>query len=61
MVIFNMCIFHKWDKWQQYDVNVPERVLSSRWMLSGATSHMQKRKCKKCGKLKVQHINITVR
>ncbi len=55
-----MCIFHKWGNWEQYDVAVPERVLSARWMISGAIDHKQKRKCKKCGIVKIKYIGTTV-
>lgn len=55
-----MCIFHKWSKWEQYDVKVPERMLSEFWRISGATYHMQKKTCKKCGKVKVEKYGQTV-
>lgn len=55
-----MCIFHKWGKWQQYDVAVPERILSDKWRLSGATEHRQKKKCQKCGKVKDEQYGLTV-
>ena len=55
-----MCFFHSWDKWEQYDVKVPERMLSSKWMIAGATNHMQKRVCKKCGQQQIQKVAQTV-
>lgn len=55
-----MCIFHRWGKWLQYDVPVPPRELSSKWMLCGATDHMQKRKCQKCGAERRQKIGETL-
>jgi hypothetical protein len=55
-----MCIFHKWGKWEQYDVIIPPRILSKQWRLSGATEHRQKKKCEKCGKIKDAYIGITV-
>jgi len=56
-----MCIFHKWGKWEQYDVPVPPRMLSSNWKISGATDHMQRKKCIKCGKVKQEKFGQTVR
>ena len=56
-----MCIFfHDWEKWIQYEKDVPSRMLSSKWMISGATDHMQKRRCKKCGKEQREKIGQTV-
>jgi len=55
-----MCIFHKWGKWEQYDVAVPSRMFSEKWKLSRATDHRQKKKCKKCGKVKDSYIGQTV-
>ena len=55
-----MCILHKWEKWQQYDVPVPPKTLSAKWQLSGATDHMQKRVCKKCGRQQIERIGQTV-
>ena len=55
-----MCIFHKWAKWIQYDKQVPEKLLSGNWRLSGAIEHWQKKKCKKCGKEKHDYIGLTV-
>ena len=55
-----MCIFHKWDKWEQYDKESPTRMLSAKWQISGATEHWQKKKCKKCGTAKEAYIGQTV-
>lgn len=55
-----MCIFHKWDKWEQYDVESPYRRLAEKWALSASTKHMQKRQCNKCGKVEKELINETV-
>jgi len=55
-----MCIFHRWGKWQQYDRELPERVLSGQWGLKAAVEHRQKKKCEKCGIVKDARIGITV-
>ena len=51
-----MC-FHKWGKWEQYEIEVPERRLTQRWVLSAAIEYRQKRKCLKCGKVRDELIN----
>lgn len=55
-----MCIFHKWGKWEQYDVVLPERRLSGSWVISGATDHMMKKTCSRCGKVKQEKLGQTV-
>jgi len=55
-----MCLIHKWEKWEQYDKETPARTISSRWMVSACTDHMQKRRCKKCGKEQRQKVCQTV-
>ena len=55
-----MCIFHKWGKWEQYDVTTPRVILTKNWALEKATDHMQKKKCNKCGKVSISWIGQTV-
>lgn len=52
-----MCIFHKWSKWEKYDrpyrytpgIIAPKEV---RGKVFDAIEHRQRKKCKKCGKVK---------
>lgn len=46
-----MCLFHKWSKWKEYTVYLPERRLVCDFYLRGATEYRQKRVCEKCGKV----------
>jgi len=55
-----MCLFHKWGKWEQYSEVHGEQRLSKKWVVSGYTSHMQKKQCDKCGKVKLEKIGETV-
>ena len=57
----NCFFFHKWGKWEQFDIDVPERLLTKNWMLSGSTKHMQNRVCEKCGKQQQEKIGETIK
>lgn len=46
-----MHIFHKWSKWQEYQVQIPPRRLTSSWGICGYIEHRQKRYCAECGKV----------
>ena len=56
-----MCIFHKWGKWYQYDVTIPEKRFSEKWALSSVIEHNQKRVCVKCGKEQRETVGTTIK
>lgn len=54
------CIFHKWDKWEQYEVVHPEFRISKNYYLVESIEHRQKKKCLRCGKVKDEFISMSV-
>lgn len=54
-----MCVFHKWEKWEQYEIEIPERRLTKNWGLCAVTETRQRRRCSKCGKVKDELIHQT--
>jgi len=54
----SMCFFHKWGKWEEYKFNVPDRRISTKYMLAGGTEFRQRRICQKCHKLESQYIEF---
>ena len=44
---FNMCIFHKWGKWEQYDL---ESFGDKNNHLPKSIIRRQRRRCEKCNK-----------
>lgn len=55
-----MCIFHKWEKWEQYEVNIPARRLTKSYGLCASRESRQRKRCMKCGKVKDELINIVI-
>jgi len=52
-------LFHKWGKWEQFDVHNPARQLTENWALCASIDHKQKRTCERCGKVKQEIISST--
>ena len=52
-----MCLIHKWGKWEQYEVRLPFRRITSKWGLCAAIEQRQRRRCQKCGKAKDETIH----
>lgn len=56
-----MCFFiHKWGKWKEYDVFLPARRLTKKWVLCQAVEKRQRKVCEKCGKIKDEWIGTFV-
>ena len=57
-----MCwLFHRWGKWEPFEVFVPGRKISTRWALMAAIDHRQKRTCLRCGKVQDELIRTEVK
>jgi len=52
-----MCIFHKWGKWEQYELITPEHQITRNYGFCAMKEYRQKRICKKCGKCQDEYIN----
>jgi len=55
-----MCFIHEWEKWEQYEITIPERRITKSWGLCAVKEYRQRKKCKKCGKVKDEIINTVV-
>ena len=51
---------HKWRKWVQYEVYIPERRITKNWGLSSVKEYRQAKSCKKCEKVKDELIRAEV-
>lgn len=47
-----MCLFHKWGKWKEYTVKIPERSITENWAWRAEIQKRQRKTCEKCGKIK---------
>jgi len=56
-----MCFFHRWGKWEQYDKEVPKKMVTESRGYPARTLHMQRIKCLKCGKVIVETLDETVK
>jgi hypothetical protein len=45
-----ICFFHKWSKWEQYEVESPGHRLFNNWSICTTMELRQYRKCENCGK-----------
>ena len=55
-----MCLFHKWDKWEDFEKYIPKRTLGDKWYLCPAIEKWQRKKCSKCGMSKERYISQQV-
>jgi len=55
-----MSIFHKWGKWEEYQVYHPERQWMKNWVLSASLEYKQRKVCQECGKVKDDHLYSVV-
>ena len=55
-----MCLFHKWDKWENFEKYIPKRTLWDKWYLCPAIEKWQRKKCSKCGMSKERYISQQV-
>jgi hypothetical protein len=57
-----MCfIFHKWSKWESYNVDIPARKLGAGWYICSAIETRLMRRCFDCGDVQDKMLSILVK